>query len=126
MAIRVATVKAVDFQEGMTAEQVLAAAGVEFDLETQRLVSAKDGEIKPDAIIQDGDIVNVEPISKGPAETVIDETDAGKKPGAETVIDETDAGKKPGAETVVGEAGAGGGGGEAVQAAAGGAGAAKE
>ena len=111
MAIRVATVKAVDFQEGMTAEQVLAAAGVEFDLETQRLVSAKDGEIKPDAIIQDGDIVNVEPISKGPAETVIDETDAGKKPGA---------------ETVVGEAGAGGGGGEAVQAAAGGAGAAKE
>ncbi len=145
MAIRVAVIETwdeTDVLEGMTAQQALAATGVEFDPETQRLVSAKDGEIKPDAIVQDGDTIFVEalegddadevvddeadPGKKTGDDAVVDEADPGKKTGDDAVVDEADPGKKTGDDAVVGEAGAGGGGGEAVEAAAGGAGAAKE
>ena len=130
MAIRVAVIETwdeTDVLEGMTAQQALAATGVEFDPETQRLVSAKDGEIKPDAIVQDGDTIFVEALEGDDADEVVDdEADPGKKTGDDAVVDEADPGKKTGDDAVVGEAGAGGGGGEAVEAAAGGAGAAKE
>ena len=130
MAIRVAVIETwdeTDVLEGMTAQQALAATGVEFDPETQRLVSAKDGEIKPDAIVQEGDTIFVEALEGDDADEVVDdEADPGKKTGDDAVVDEADPGKKTGDDAVVGEAGAGGGGGEAVEAAAGGAGAAKE
>ncbi|MDD5342560.1 MAG: hypothetical protein PHI73_04490 [Patescibacteria group bacterium] len=48
--------------EEVTAQQLLEEAGYEFDPETHRLVTEKQGEINPDAVIEDGDTLYIEPL----------------------------------------------------------------